>query len=360
MILRERFYAANEGDEYCPRCDANLTLQMGYSNDVPYWLCKGCGEMLINPGLNAEFDIVWFCDGCESVLNEQENFSEDCGTYKCVKCGYLNKIDVSEVFYSKEEHLAAKNDPYAGLSDEDLLGIMSYEEISNINGRDDIYLVRENHRLYVKKLLKIFNESVYDYLKIHPIANMPRIIDTYRSKTSLIIIEEYIEGSTLAEILADNVLPVSEAVRIIISLCSIINELHSQHKPIVHRDIKPSNIMITKSGQVVLLDVNVAKWYDPEETQDTVLFGTVNYAAPEQAGFGMKASSVKTDIYAVGILLNQMITGKLPKEKHVHGQLWDIIKRCIALDANERYTASELIALLDVFMKENYGREENQ
>lgn len=111
--------------------------------------------------------------------------------------------------------------------------------------------------------------------------------------------------------------------------------------------------MIAKSGEVVLLDMNVAKWYNSEENEDTRLLGTRNYAAPEQAGYGLKASSDKTDIYAVGILLNVMLTGKFPKEKPAQGKLWNVIERCISLDANSRYRADELIERLDNYLGEN-------
>ena len=57
--------------EFCPRCDANLTLQRGYRNDLPYWECKGCGEMLINPNIDTETNIVWLCDECGAMLNVQ-------------------------------------------------------------------------------------------------------------------------------------------------------------------------------------------------------------------------------------------------------------------------------------------------
>lgn len=50
----ERQFAATDGDEFCPRCDANLTLQKGYCNDLPYWNCLGCGEMLINPQVETD------------------------------------------------------------------------------------------------------------------------------------------------------------------------------------------------------------------------------------------------------------------------------------------------------------------
>lgn len=60
--------------EFCPRCDANLTLQRGYRNDLLYWACKGCGEMLINPNIDTETNIVWLCDECGAMLNVQKGF----------------------------------------------------------------------------------------------------------------------------------------------------------------------------------------------------------------------------------------------------------------------------------------------
>ena len=75
--------------------------------------------------------------------------------------------------------------------------------------------------------------------------------------------------------------------------------------------------------------------------------GTQFYAAPEQVGFGLYSSSPKTDIYAVGMMLNVMLTGEFPKEKKAEGPIWDIINRCISLDADNRYTAKELIEALD-------------
>lgn len=93
--------------------------------------------------------------------------------------------------------------------------------------------------------------------------------------------------------------------------------------------------------------MNVAKWFDPDKVDDTRYMGTQYYAAPEQVGYGFSASSEKSDIYAVGMLLNVMITGKFPKEEKAAGDVWNIIERCISLDAENRYTAKELIAELE-------------
>ena len=239
------------------------------------------------------------------------------------------------------------------MTDEDVIELMSYEEIRNLDERENVVLVKRDGKNYVKKILSTYNESVYRYLICHPIAHMPQISKVYRGDRYLVIIEEYIEGSSLSEYLKKGIFRPTEAVHIVRNLCCILNELHTLDCPIIHRDIKPSNVMLTKSGEVVLLDMNVAKWYDSEEKEDTRLLGTKDYAAPEQAGYGMKASSDKTDIYAVGILLNVMLTGKLPKEKPAQGKLWDIIERCISLDADTRYSADELIERLDNYLGEN-------
>ena len=180
---------------------------------------------------------------------------------------------------------------------------------------------------------------------------MPRICKVYESNNCLIVIEEYIEGTTLADLMEKDgsvkALNSNEAVRITKCICKILMSLHNLPTPIVHRDIKPSNVMITPSGDVFLLDMNVAKWYDPEKTDDTRYMGTQYYAAPEQVGYGLSASSAKSDIYALGMLMNVMLTGKFPKEEKAAGPVWDIIEKCINLNADDRYSAEELSYALE-------------
>ncbi len=335
--------------EYCPHCYANLTLQKGYDPSLKYWECRGCGQMLINPEI--ESDIVWICDECGAVMNEQPGFTEDCGEWTCTKCGFVNKIDVSELYASEDEFQAEKSNPYRGLSDADALELSMYQEEEAIEGKDNIILVRhrETGKRYIKKLLTIYNKSVYAYLMEHPIERMPRIIDIFESSNCLIVIEEFIIGQNLEHILEKGPLPEEKAIIVALYICDILNVLHNLPTPIIHRDVKPSNIIISIDSEVNLLDMNVAKWYDPEKTDDTRYMGTQYYAAPEQVGYGLTASSAKADIYALGMLLNVMVTGAFPKEKRASGELWNIIERCISLNAKDRYTAKELHdALLEV------------
>ncbi len=340
--------------EFCPRCDANLTLQKGYSNDLPYWVCKGCGEMLINPELETDTDIIWRCDGCGALLNVQPGFDESGDEWTCTECGYKNGLSESDVFLSVDEYESDQSNPYKGLTDEEVLRLSAYADVEPLGGKNNVILVRdvESGKLFVKKLLTIYDKSIYDFLKNNPIAHMPRIIDLYVSSNCLIVIEEYIDGIIVEDMLGKGPLPEDEAVRITKSLCVILNELHSLTTPIVHRDIKPSNIIITPDNEVYLLDMNVAKWYDPDKTDDTRYLGTQHYAAPEQAGYGLSASSSKTDIYATGIVLNKMLTNSFPKEKHPSGHIWEIVKHCISMEAGERYSALDLLAELEKMEKQ--------
>ncbi len=328
--------------EYCPHCNANLTLQKGYDPSLKYWECRGCGQMLINP--EVEGDIVWFCDECGTVMNEQPGFTEDYGEWKCTECGHVNKIDGSELYASEAEFQADRNNPYRGLSDADALELSMYQEEEAIEGKDNIILVRyrETGERYIKKLLTIYNKSVYSYLMEHPVEHMPRIVNIFEGSNCLIVIEEFILGLNLEHILEKGPLPEDKAISVALYICDILNVLHNLPTPIIHRDVKPSNIIISIDNEVNLLDMNVAKWYDPEKTDDTRYMGTQYYAAPEQVGYGLSASSAKADIYAVGMLLNVMVTGSFPKEKRATGQLWNIIERCISLNAEDRYTAKEL------------------
>ncbi len=338
--------------EYCPNCDANLTMQKGYDNTLPYWVCRGCGEMLINPDVPSDSDIIWRCDECGALLNIQEGFSEDNGTWKCDECGFINRIDTENLYESEDERIADEMNPYKGLSDEDVLELSVYKDISFVGDREDIILAEdvESGKCCIKKLLTVYDRSVYDYLKDNPVYHMPRIIALYESRNCLIVIEEYIEGKTLEEVLFENIIPEDKTIELVKSLCVILDKLHNLKTPIIHRDIKPSNVMITKEWEVYLLDMNVAKWFDPDKTDDTRYMGTKFFAAPEQVGFGLTASSTASDIYALGMLMNVMLTGTFPKEKKAKGAIWSVIERCISLEADKRYTAKELMAELDRLM----------
>ena len=231
------------------------------------------------------------------------------------------------------------------------LQLSYYKQISTLNASHNVFLVQhvETGKLYVEKILSVYDKAVYEQLCQYPVENTPRIYVAVEDDARLIIIEEYINGDTLEEIIQrDGPLSESDAVHLLMQLCVIVNGLHSSFPPIIHRDIKPSNAIVTSDGIVKLLDMNAAKHYKGISGEDTQLIGTVGYAAPEQYGFG--ESSVQTDIYALGVLLNYLVTGDIPKRSPATGQIGHIVEKCTAIDPHDRYqNAAELFSALEKY-----------
>lgn len=351
MTIINSLFQRKKGEphEFCTRCQADLTMQKGYDNSLPYWVCKGCGEMLINPSVETESDIVWICDECGAMLNIQTGFCEKLDKWICLECGCENKLGKSEVYVCEDEFKAEQKNPYKGMSDERLLELSMYQDMDFIKNRPNVIPVRhkETGEMFIKKILTFYDRSIYDHLKSYPVKYVPHVIDLFEGDNMLIVIEEYIKGRTVHEVLEEGQMSEEEAIRIAVKICDILDELHALPTPIVHRDIKPANVMLTEKGEVYLLDMNVAKWAEADKDYDTQYIGTQDYAAPEQVGYGLTASSAKSDIYALGIMLNVMVTCKLPKEERAKGALWPVIEKCISLKAEERYTAKELKAALN-------------
>ena len=220
-----------------------------------------------------------------------------------------------------------------------------YRTIASLDSQHSVFLVQHvySNKIYVKKELSVYSRQVYDYIKQNPIPNMPRIFELVENNGMLIVIEEYISGDTLQYTL-DNHGPLSEqeVIDITLQLCGILRHLHHASPVIVHRDIKPSNIIISPDGIVKLLDINAAKQYSPQNNQDTRMMGTVGYAAPEQYGF--MQSSIQSDIYSVGVLMNVLLTGQLPSAQRSAGHLGSIIQKCLEMAPKDRYASIDELA----------------
>lgn len=163
--------------------------------------------------------------------------------------------------------------------------------------------------------------------------NLPLVYEVCSSKDQTIIIEEYINGMSLSQILEQNVYSVSATKQVVMQLCDALYVLHYNH--IVYRDIKPENILIDTNGIVKLVDFDAAKIYKLYETKDTKVMGTVGYAAPEQ--YGIAQSNVKTDIYSLGVLMNVMLTGEHPSKMMCKGNVGDIIEKCTMTNPEKRF-----------------------
>lgn len=222
-----------------------------------------------------------------------------------------------------------------------------YQDVSVLNHAHDIRMVKhvETGTYYVRKTLTHFDPRVIEVLTNNAYSGIPRIQETVEDGDKLIVIEEYIRGDSLDKVLEKLSFTASEAASVIMRLCRILEPLHAHDPSIIHRDIKTSNIILAEGGALYLIDFDAAKLHDPGKNRDTVLIGTEEYAAPEQYGFGQ--SDCQTDIYALGVLLNILLTGHIPSDGLADGPLADIISRCTQMDPKARYqTVTELEASL--------------
>ena len=238
-------------------------------------------------------------------------------------------LNLKQQLLKKEQTLMTLEEEY---------NLSCYEELTTLGNHNNIYLVKHklSGEIFVKKVLSRFSFAVYEQLKNLKIDGIPRIYKIFLENDHLILIEDYIHGQTLEQMLKNfKNFPESTACKIILKLCKILKQLHLLKPPIIHRDLKLSNIILTNERHLYLVDFDTARHYESGQQEDTQLLGTREYAAPEQYGFGQ--SDARSDIYALGIILNRLLTGQYPKHQLACGNLEPIISKCIRWEPSERF-----------------------
>jgi predicted ATPase len=193
---------------------------------------------------------------------------------------------------------------------------------------------------------------------------------------SMFLVMAYLDGTTLAQLISKGPLPIEQALKIGAEIADAVGVAHRHG--IIHRDLKPTNVIITSTGDAVVLDFGVAKRVvypqppseDPtlEPTRSSVVLGTVAYMAPEQA-LG-KRIDFRSDIFSLGVVLYEMATGRRPFSGSTPFEIIDaiihraptsvvalnpvvplalerVISRCMEKAAEDRYhTAAEVASAL--------------
>jgi serine/threonine protein kinase len=192
--------------------------------------------------------------------------------------------------------------------------------------------------------------------------NHPNIVQVYdfgRTEEFFYFVMEYVDGVNLRVLIRDGQLAPEQALDIVPQICDALQFAHDEG--IVHRDIKPENILVDKRGRVKIADFGLAKLLGraPEELSLTgtgQLMGTLGYMAPEQL---QEAHAVdhRADIYSLGVVFYEMLTGKLPigrfdppsKRVHVDVRLDEIVLRSLESEPGRRYQhASEIKEQVDM------------
>ena len=218
--------------------------------------------------------------------------------------------------------------------------LSEYDTLHNPDENPKVHLVRNRitGRICVKKIISCDALPVYRQIKALSPDGVPQIYELISDGADLIVLEEYISGRTLEDLVRESPFSETEALCLIAQLCRILGVLHAADPPVICRDLKAENVMLDENGNVKIVDFDIARNYEAGRSRDTKLLGTREYAAPEQYGYGQ--SDARTDIYALGVLLNYLILGKFPAEEIVQGSAGAIVRRCTRMDPDQRYRST--------------------
>ena len=176
------------------------------------------------------------------------------------------------------------------------------------------------------------NGEVYRKLVGISCPNLPQIMETAERDGMVAVLEEYIQGDSLAYLLEGALFSHAEARKITMQLCNALWVLHKLGA--VQRDIKPENVII-RGSEAILIDFDASRIFKSDTNQDTQILGTTGYAAPEQ--YGITQTDERADIYSLGVLLNIMLTGKHPSKELASGRLGRIVQKCTMVNPEKRY-----------------------
>ena len=181
------------------------------------------------------------------------------------------------------------------------------------------------------------------YRRLLPVLcpHLPQIMEAAEQDGQTAVLEEYVQGDTLAELLMGARLTEREARQVTMQLCQALHVLHSMGA--VHRDVKPENVIL-RGSDAVLIDFDAARIYKDESESDTQVLGTTGFAAPEQ--YGIFQSDERADIFSLGVLLNIMLTGKHPSREMAAGKMGRIVRKCTMTAPEQRCQSAR--ALMEV------------
>ena len=197
--------------------------------------------------------------------------------------------------------------------------------------------------------------------EVHLLSNLthlslPHIYDHFTEREHWYLVMDFIEGETLEQYLDRTLsgrLPLEEVLSLGIQLCKVLDYLHTREPSIIFRDLKPANVMRTSVGHLYLIDFGIARHFKPGQPRDTVPLGSPGYAAPEQ--YGRAQTTPCADIYSLGALLYQLLTGDNPEQhpfrfelaslqaQPIPQMLKSLVLQMVAMDVSDRPSSMVIV-----------------
>ena len=198
---------------------------------------------------------------------------------------------------------------------------------------------RNSHKLYICREFKGNADALRKLIGVN-CAHLPRVFEAVSDGTRAIVLEEYIPGDNLSGLCSGRELDPDQVRSIALDVCDALYVLHSLG--LVHRDVKPENVLLD-SSRSVLIDYNTVREasVDKNQASDTRILGTMGYAPPEQ--YGLSQTDRTADIFALGVLINVLLTGKHPSIRLASGRWGRIVSRCTMTSPRKRYQTVQAV-----------------
>ncbi|MBF4691641.1 protein kinase domain-containing protein [Fusibacter ferrireducens] len=258
-----------------------------------------------------------------------------------------------KTFYKEQlnEHILKENLPSGILDQYEVLACLSETENSTN------YVIK--HKVLEKKyLMKVckneHQKNEYTILSKLSYPNIPTIIDANISGEHTIIIEDYFDGVPIDQFMIkvndEEKKSVFEAL--FWQIVNTLKYLHNQAQPIIHKDIKPDNVLVSDSGEIMLIDFGSSRFFKEHQSRDTVLMGTQGYASPEQYGFS--PTDKRSDLYAFGTMMAEIVENL---SIELDDKMSLSLEKCREIDPKNRFQSVEA---METYIKSTKDKVSNR
>lgn len=309
----------------------------------------------VSDGSTADIDPECLCEQCGEKLESSGNSHAICTT--CGQSSLFSGQDESDVFTVLQETSFVSRFTLNQKIGEGAFGVVYRASDNRL--RRDVALKIPKKSVTGKTLLA--REARAASQLRHP--NIVRVFDVVETLKQVFVVSEYIEGQTLSRYRVAHPLNVNDACQLMLRLTDAME--HAHQKGVIHRDLKPSNIVVDGDRQPNVLDFGLSRSrMDSAESlaRPGAPIGTPAYMSPEQADGESERIGVTSDIYALGVIFYQLLTGHLPfsgeiddilhairndeplparhYQKNLDPSLNAIVMKCLAKDPADRYPSA--------------------